>query len=92
MMETEIARARLSPNFVDEVRSNVDGLVRELPLAPGETELGLAHLLGELLSLKESPERRHAEAQALHEYIVTLADQTATSRAFLPRLCEEDGA
>jgi hypothetical protein len=84
-METEIARARFSPDFVDEIRNNVDRLVPELQLAPGEAELGLAHLLGELLSLKGSRERRHAEAQALHEYIVWLADETARSRALQPR-------
>ena len=92
MMETEIARARFSPDFVDEIRNNVDRLVPELQLAPGEAELGLAHLLGELLSLRGSPDERHAEAQALHEYIVTLADQTATIREFQPHLREEDGA
>jgi hypothetical protein len=92
MMQTDIAEARFSPDFVDEVRSNVDRLVRELQLLPGEAELGLAHLLGELLSLRGSPERRHAEAQALCEYIVTLAGQTATSREFLPRAGEENGA
>jgi hypothetical protein len=70
MMETEIAKARFSPDFVDEIRNNVDRLVPELQLAPGEAELGLAHLLGELLSLRGSPDERHTEAGAARLYRV----------------------
>jgi hypothetical protein len=92
MRETEIAKARFSPDFVDEIRNNVDRLVPELQLAPGEAELGLAHLLGELLSVRGSPDQRHAEAQALHEYIVWLADETARSCVLQPRAGEENGA
>jgi hypothetical protein len=92
MRETEIAKARFSPNFVDEIRKNVERLVPELQLAPGETELGLAYLLGELLALRGSPEQRHAEARALHDYIVTLADQTAGSRVRDVLGGEENGA
>ena len=92
MMQADTADARFSPDFVDEVRSNVDRLVRELKLAPGEAGLGLAHLLGELLSLKASSTQRHAEAQVLYDYIVTIADETARGRLWQPSVGEENGA
>jgi hypothetical protein len=92
MRDTEIAKARFSPNFVDEIRKNVERLVPELQLAPGEPELGLAHLLGELLALKGSSTQRHAEARALYDYIVTIADETATDRLWHPSGGEENGA
>ena len=87
-----MANARFAPNFVDEIRRSVDRLVPALQLAPGETELGLAHLLGELLSLKEPSTQRHAEAQALYDYIVTIADETARGRLWQPSIAAENGA
>jgi hypothetical protein len=73
MTETEIRGARFSPNFVDQIRKNVRGLVVELQLKPGEAEAGLAYLLGEMLAPGQSRARRHADA--LREIIVTVGDQ-----------------
>ena len=88
---SEIREARFSPNFVDSIGNNVRALIDELQLKPGEAELGLAHLLGEMLSAKQSQSRRHADAEELRRIIVTVGDQRAEALADA-ELFAENGA